>query len=414
MKLNKYCVLGRSLPHTLSPFLYQQLGLNYQVVELPDEAALKVFALKKEYSGYNVTIPYKKEIMKYLDVVDVKAREVGAVNTVLNKDGKSYGYNTDVEGMRLAIKKAGITIWGKNVMILGTGGTSATAEYLAKKEAAASIVKVSREGEINYTNCYDFNCTDLIINTTPVGMFPMSQESPIDLSRFHRLVGVYDVVYNPIKTKLVEEAEKMGIPSANGLYMLVAQAKLAAEIYMGKSLINSLTDDLYIATLVAHKNIILVGMPGSGKTTIGKKIAEIMNRPFIDLDEEIEKRVGMSIPDFFAENEEKAFRDIESIVINDFSSKLGFVIATGGGAVIRSENRDALRRNGYIVWIRREFKDLELEGRPLSKDLEALRRIESERMHLYADISDSSVINNRDSLAVASEIKEIYEDDISH
>lgn len=412
--MERYCVIGKKLPHTLSPFLYQQLGLDYEIVELPDENALKDFVIKREYCGYNVTIPYKKQIMEHLDVIEDRAKQVGAVNTVINKDGKSYGYNTDVKGMRLALKKAGISIWGKNVLILGTGGTSATAEYVARKEAAASIVKVSRQGDVNYENCYDYNCTDILINTTPIGMFPETTQSPVDLKRFPRLIGVYDAVYNPIKTKLIEQAESLNIPCANGLYMLVAQAKYAAEIYLKKSLPESLLDDLYISTLIAHKNIVLVGMPGSGKTTIGKKLAEVMGRPFIDIDFEIEKRVNKSIADIFKDEGEGTFREIEATVLKEACSNLGHIIATGGGIVLREDNIDAIRRNGYVVWIRRDITELETEGRPLSKDIESLKKIELERMHVYAAISDCSVLNNTINFDIVNRIKEIYENDISN
>jgi shikimate dehydrogenase len=412
--LAKYCVIGKKLPHTLSPFLYKNMGFDYGVSELVDETELKNFVVNNTYDGYNVTIPYKKSIISHLDYVDDIAKKVGAVNTVVKKDGKSYGYNTDVEGMRQAFKKAGISIWGKNVLILGTGGTAATAEYFSRSEAAASIVKVSREGEINYNNCYEYNCTDIIINTTPVGMFPITNEIPIDLKRFPRLSGVYDAVYNPLKTKLKEEAEKIKIPSANGLYMLVAQAKKAAELYLGKILPDTLTEELFRKTLIAHTNLVLVGMPGSGKTTIGKELARLMNRPFIDIDEQIEKKEGRKIPDLFELKGETYFREIESQLLNEACSNLGYVIATGGGAVLKEDNRDSIRRNGYVVWIRRDISDLEMEGRPLSRDINALKKIESDRMHLYADISNVSVLNNSINLEVAKEIKEIYENDISY
>lgn len=412
--MEKYCVIGKKLPHTLSPFLYKDMGFDYGVRELIDETELKSFVLNNPFSGYNVTIPYKKAIISLLDSVDDTARKVGAVNTVVKKDGKSFGYNTDIEGMRQAFKKAGISIWGKNVLILGTGGTSATAEYLSRLEAAASIVKVSREGVINYNNCYEYNCTDIIINTTPVGMFPFPNESPIELKRFPRLSGVYDAVYNPIKTKLKEEADKLNIPSANGLYMLVAQAKKAAELYLEKALPDTLTEDLFEKTLLNHTNLVLIGMPGSGKTTIGRELARIMNRPFVDIDTEIEKKEGMKIPDLFQLRGETYFRQIESQLLNQFCSNLGYVIATGGGAVLREDNRDSIRRNGYVVWIRGDISNLETEGRPLSKDISSLRKIESDRIHIYADMSDVSVYNNSMDLKIAEEIKEIYENDISH
>ncbi|HQC55102.1 MAG TPA: shikimate kinase [Clostridia bacterium] len=391
--MTKYCLIGKTLKHSLSPNIYKEFGLkDYSLVELEDEKALEQFVIDNSCDGFNVTIPYKQEIMKYLKGISEEASSIGAVNTVVKKPDGLYGYNTDILGMEYAINKAGIILKDKVVAILGTGGTSKTAKYLAEKHKAKEIIIVSRKGPIDYNNVYNHKGINVIINTTPVGMYPNGDGIPIDITRFENLSGVYDAIYNPLTTNIVREAKKRNIPSDNGLSMLVEQGREALAIYGihptndTQTVINNIKKDRY--------NIILVGMPGCGKSTIGKALADKMSRPFYDTDDEIIKLEKTSIDDIFESKGEKYFRDIESKVISNLGSLSGAIISLGGGAVLRDENRNTLARNGIIVYIKRDLEKLAVEGRPLSKSSN-LEQMAKQRKPIYEAFSSYTVENNQ-------------------
>lgn len=409
----KYCVIGKSLPHTLSPEIHGALGReNYGVCELEDVAALRRFVDSRECDGYNVTIPYKREIIPMLDTVSDEAAAIGAVNTVVCEGGKLVGYNTDVGGMRYALSKAGISAAGKNVLILGSGGTCQTAKYLCSKDGAHSVRIVSRTGEINYANCYDLNDTQVIINTTPVGMMPHAYEKPIELGKFDKLEGVFDCIYNPLETMLIKEARERGLKCANGLFMLVEQARLAHNLYQkAKGLPQTdkeQTDKIVDEMIKSRSNLVLTGMAGSGKSVIGKRVAEILGRKFTDTDEEIEMLTGKSIPQIFAESGENFFRQVERDVIERVCSKQGIVIATGGGAVLDDKNVFFMKSNGVCCLIRRDAEKLDITGRPLSDNLDKARTLYEQRKPKYLATADFLVDNDSDIDSAVCEVLKFF------
>ncbi len=399
----KTCLIGKTLKHSYSPQIHKYLGdYAYDLKELaPDE--LEDFVKAKEYDGYNVTIPYKEKIIPLLDFVSEDALSIGAVNTVVVKNGKTKGYNTDVLGMEYMLKSAGITLKDKTVMILGTGGTGKTATALAKKLGAKKIISVSRSGEVNYDNCYDENGVQVIINTTPVGMYPNSYSSPIDVDRFTELEGVADVVYNPLTTKIVFDAKKKGIPAVNGLIMLVGQAKYASDLFTGNA---TSDDEIPPITDILRKqteNLVLVGMPSSGKSTIGKAIANALNKEFIDTDEEIVKKINTTIPDYFSKFGEQAFRRVESAVLQEVMLKRGVVVATGGGIVTVKENIFPLKCNSKVVYLKRSIDKLSRKDRPLSMNAD-LDKMYQLRAPTYSAVADITVDNDGDKNDTVKEI----------
>lgn len=399
----KCCLIGKTLKHSYSKIIHEKFGeYPYDLVELK-ENEVKDFALKKEYDAYNVTIPYKEVIMEYLDVIDDFALRIGAVNTVVKKNGKLYGYNTDFKGMKYMMESAGIFVKDKNVLILGTGGTSKTARVVCGYLGAKNVWVVSRTGELNYSNCQNLD-VEIVINTTPVGMFPNCFDCPIDISVYKNLEGVVDVIYNPNLTKICFEAKKLNLKYVNGLSMLVAQAKYAKDYFLGyegdNSAIEKITNDLSKET----ENLFLIGMAGCGKTTVGKALSKVLNLPFYDTDLEIVKRANKSIPDIFNDEGEDYFRKLESEVLKDLSLKRGAIIATGGGIVKREENIFAIKSNGKAIWIKRNVENLDLKGRPLSKDKETTKRLYKERKPLYNKFADFIVINDDTIDKVVKEI----------
>lgn len=409
-KMSKYCVIGKTLPHTLSPEIYNYFGIAYGVEEL-EEGELKGFVESKEYDGFNVTVPYKKAIMPLLDDIDDTALKIGAVNTVVLENGKYVGYNTDYNGMAYALDRVGISLKGKNVIILGTGGASMVAECLANNSGAKCVIKVGRSSEVNYTNVYELKDTEIIINTTPVGMSPNSRQSPIDLSRFPNLCGVYDAIYNPLETELIRQARALGIKADNGLAMLVEQARLARDYYTkGKSdiaLTEKVLDKLYKKSL----NLVLIGMPSCGKSTIAKELSERLNKCLVDFDEEFVRREKNSIESFFEMFGEREFRSKEKEICREFAGKLNQVISTGGGTVIDCENFTELARNGVIIYVDRPLDLLISDGRPLSKS-KGVERLYYERKDIYEE-ADFKVINDRSIEEVVEEILE-YEKNLSY
>lgn len=389
----KYGLIANKVGHSFSSEIHKKLfGYDYELKAIA-ENELGSFMEKRDFSGINVTIPYKESVMQHLDYVNPEALEIGAVNTVINSDGKLYGYNTDSFGLTALITRAGIEIKNKKVLILGSGGTSKTALYVAQQLACGAVYRVSRtakNGCIDYAEALaDHSDANVIINTTPSGMYPSINESPIDINNFPSLTGVVDVVYNPLKTKLICDASKRGIKAVGGLYMLVAQAAYAAEKFVGQSVSTEKIESVYRELLYEKQNIVLIGMPRSGKSSTGKIIANELEKRFVDSDEEIFKRFGKYPHEIIKESGETLFRDLESAVISDISIEQGCVIATGGGAILRQENIDALRMNGVICFLDRDLDSLTVSSdRPLSSSKEELQKRYNERYDIYRNCSD--------------------------
>ena len=396
--MSKYCVIGKSLPYTLSPEIHAALGNGDYCVRELKEDELAGFVAAGEYAGFNVTIPYKQAIMPLLNAVSREAEAVGAVNTVVVENGLLKGYNTDVDGMRYALLRANIEIAGKNVLILGSGGTSKTARYICENDKAKSVNVVSRTGAINYENCYDLKDTEVIINATPVGTMPHAYETPVDLSRFEALKGVYDCTYNPLETLLIHKARALGLKAANGLAMLVEQARLAHNLYAKygdlQTLEKSATESVVEKIVRSKENIVLVGMAGSGKSAIGRSVAKMLGRPFFDTDDEIERAVGKKIPQIFAEDGEEFFRRLERDAVERICSLQGIVAATGGGAPLDEKNAFFIKSNGRAYLIKRDASLLATEGRPLSSDLKKAEELYEKRKPAYLAIADETVEND--------------------
>lgn len=389
-----YGCIGRRLSHSYSKEIHA-LAADYRYELYPIEPELiRDFVRQSSLGGINVTIPYKKEVMKYLDVIDPQALSVGSVNTVVNHNGKLYGYNTDVYGMKCLLAKNGISLTKKKVLILGTGGTSLTAMTAAKELGAAQIIRVSRSGKdgaVTYVQAVAEHAdAQVILNTTPVGMYPDTVGlAPVDLGSFPALTGVADVIYNPLRSALVLDAESRGIPTCGGLYMLVFQAIRASELFTGRKISEEKGKDIYRRIYSAKCNIVLTGMPASGKSTIGKALAEKLGREFIDTDEEIEKAENATIAEIFAAHGEKYFRCVEEQVILSLRNKTGAVIATGGGSVLRKVSVNALKANGKLFFIDRELKELlPTKSRPLASTVSDIEKRYNERIDIYNDTAD--------------------------
>lgn len=393
-----YGLLGRKLGHSWSVPIHQALGCeDYRLIEIEPEN-LADFLRRRDIGGLNVTIPYKRDVMALCDVVGESARAIGSVNTLVRReDGKLYGYNTDIDGFLYMLRRAGITLAGKKVLVAGSGGASLTAQAAARREGARKTVVLSRNGPDNYRNLARHADADVLINTTPAGMWPDMEEQPVDLSLLPNVTAVADVIYNPTRTNLLLQAAELGsarpIRRAGGLPMLVDQARAAEELFFSRPIPTGETERILPLLRRDTVNLVLVGMPGCGKTTVGRALARLSGRPLADLDEEIVRRAGKSIPEIFARQGEAAFRELESRALAEVCAKNGQVIATGGGAVLRAENRLAMRRTGRVYCLRRELGRLSTEGRPLSRagKLEEMERI---RRPLYAAAADISVENN--------------------
>lgn len=390
----KFGLLGKTLKHSFSPQIHKLLGgYDYDLIE-KDETDLKDFVKSGEYDGINITIPYKKEIIKYLDAVDEKAQIIGAVNTVVKEKGKLLGYNTDWFGMEYALKKAQICLANKKVLILGSGGTSNTAKFVANHLGAREVLIVSRSGEINYQNCYEQKDAEIIINTTPVGMYPNNYESAIDLTKFARLKGVFDAIYNPDTTYLTFCASELGVKNANGLAMLVAQAKMASELFTKTTISDHLIDKAVENIKKQTRNIVLIGMAGVGKSTIANELSQKLSMPFVDTDCIIEQRENKKISDIFAQNGEEYFRKVESQVLMEVGKQTGKIIATGGGIVERKENKFYLKQNGVVFNLVGDLEKLDRKNRPLSTDIDAVKELFRRRKDKYLDFSDYTIDNN--------------------
>ena len=403
----KYFVTGRSLPHTMSPDIYIRLGLNYGVKEFSTEEEFIAWVQEGDYDGFNVTIPYKQTIIPCLDVISPEAEEIGAVNTVVKKDGKLYGYNTDCYGLARSLIERGIELKDKNVAILGTGGTSKCAYYVCKKAGAKSINVCSRKGGYSYADLYADNTADVIINTTPVGMFPNINDQVVELQKLSNVKAVYDVVYNPLTTSLIEEAKSLGLKCGNGLNMLIWQGIKAYELYTDSIVEDKVTQNILNEIYNEKKNLVLIGMPGSGKSTYGKLIAKELNKEFYDTDKVFEETFGSTPKQVILAKGEPAFRDMESEIVATLSSKLGVVIATGGGAVLRENNRKLLKANGTVLFIDRDISLLPTDGRPLSKEY-GVQKLYEEREPIYRETADITIKTDGTTI-IKEAVKDIIE-----
>lgn len=403
----KYGLLGEKLSHSFSPQIHKALGnADYALCPVAKED-FDAFMRARDFCGLNVTIPYKQAVIPYLDGISRAAEAIGSVNTIVKSaDGRLYGDNTDYAGFAALAKRAGISFAGKKVLVLGSGGTSLTARAVARDAGAKEIVVISRGGADNYENIGRHADAEVIINTTPVGMYPNNGTAAVSLAGFPKLGGVVDVIYNPQETALMRDAERRKIPHASGLYMLVAQAKYAEDIFFGTQGDASEIDRIYGALRAEVSNVVLVGMPGSGKSEVGKALAEQLGKRFADTDAYVEEQCGMTIPEIFAAHGEAYFRAAEHRAAEALGKESGMVIATGGGIVLREDNVDALRQNGSIVYIERDLSLLATEGRPLSKDPETLRRMYEARLPLYRKSSSLCVENNSTVAACAAAIRE--------
>lgn len=387
-----FALLGRKLGHSLSPQIHAHLcDYNYRLCPTEPEELDSFFA-DTSLSGFNVTIPYKIEAFNRCDERSETAEKVGSVNTVIRRsDGTLFGDNTDYFGFLYMAKKCGCDFSGKKVLILGSGGASLTVKHVASDEGAAEIVVVSRSGEDNYDNISRHYDADIIVNTTPVGMYPNNGERLIDLSKFTKCKKALDLIYNPARTVFLLDAKKLGIDCINGLYMLVAQALRAAEIFTGQSIPLSRVDEIYDAIITEQKNIVLVGMPGCGKSTAAALLSKKTGRECIDTDAMIVKASGESIPDIFSKHGETEFRNRETEAVTLAGKGAGKIIATGGGAILREENRIALRENSTVIFLKAPVEGLATDGRPLSKNADTLKKMYYERLPLYLETADFTV-----------------------
>ena len=395
-------LLGRKLSHSYSPQIHAYLGdYPYTLFEREPED-VKDFLKHGDFTAINVTIPYKKTVMPYCRLTDT-AKYMGSVNTIVRQpDGSLLGHNTDYFGFTSMVRKSGLDVKGKKCLVLGSGGASVTAVAVLK-EMGAQVVVISRSGEENYDNLHRHADASVICNCTPVGMYPHNGVSPVDLDLFPHLEGVLDMIYNPARTKLLMDAENRGLVAENGLWMLVAQAKEAAEWFLDKKLPDSLIQSVYDNMRRQMENIILIGMPGCGKSTIGRLLAARLGKEFVDADEALVNTYGNDIPSIFASEGEQGFRQKETAVLEKLGKQAGLVIATGGGCVTRSENYPLLHQNGTLFWIQRDLAQLPSEGRPLSQitKMEDMFRI---RKPLYEQFADHAIRNDTDMEAAVADI----------
>ena len=402
-------LLGAKLGHSYSPQIHSHLGdYSYVLLEKTEEE-LGIFLKNTDFSGLNVTIPYKSTVIPYCAKLSDTARRLGAVNTIVRQpDGSLLGHNTDYFGFERMLLCSKLDIADKKVLVLGTGGTSKTAVAVLT-DYGAQVVVISRSGENNYSNLYLHKDATVIVNTTPVGMYPKTGVSPVDLDDFPRLEGVLDVIYNPAKTALLLEAEKRNLVAVNGLLMLVAQAKESAQWFTGNKIADEKIDHIHSLLRQQMENIILIGMPGSGKSTIGQMIAEKLGKEFMDADAVIAEKAGCSIPEIFAKDGEAGFRALETQVLNELGKMSGKVIATGGGCVTREENYPLLHQNGIVFCLERHISGLPTDGRPLSQNnkLEEMYRI---RKPLYEQFASYHIENNGAPEEAAEKILSIWEE----
>ena len=404
----KYGLIGEKLNHSFSPFIHNELNNNDYILKEIDKDNLESFFKEKNFNAINVTIPYKEKVLKYLNDISSDAMSIGAVNTIVNKDGVLHGYNTDLYGLISLIKKNNIDIVDKKVIILGTGGTSKTARYACDNIGAREVIKASRSNSSIIENIYTYDevlkkhlDTNIIINTTPLGMYSSINtdninKTPIDINCFNDLEAVIDIIYNPLNTKLLLDAKKKNIKTANGLYMLVAQAVYADKYFFNKNEdeeeIDFAIDKIYNKMINKFNNIVLIGMPGSGKSVVGKGIAKIIDKEFVDLDQAFFEKHNKKAGDYIREFGEEDFRNKETDIIDEISRKTNLIISTGGGVVLKENNIEMLKRNGILFFIDRDINNIKpTPTRPLTEDREKLKNVYEVRLPLYQKYADHTI-----------------------
>ena len=406
----KYGLIGEHLGHSFSKEIHESIAdYKYELCEIePDK--LGEFFESSDICGINVTIPYKERVIPYLDFVSESALKIGAVNTVKNENGRLCGYNTDYMGMKALILRNNIDLKGKKALVLGNGGTSKTGQTVLADLGVRELIVVGRPQE-NPDVTYDevakmHSDADFILNTTPVGMYPKNEGKIIDLGDFPNLIGVIDVVYNPLRTNLVLDARRRGISAEGGLYMLVAQAVYACEIFTGKEIGEDVCVSTFNKIFKDKENIVLVGMPSSGKSTVGAQLARMTGRTLIDTDDLVVEKLGMPISEFLKTHPESEFRDVESEAVKEAASKNGVIIATGGGAILRNENVTYLKQNSRLYFLNRSLEKLiPTADRPLSSSIEALKQRYDERYGKYIACADVTVDGDGTPEEVAEIIK---------
>lgn len=409
----KYGLIGEKLGHSFSKEVHSMLSdYEYEICEIPKDG-LDAFMREASFKAINVTIPYKESVIPYLSYISDEAKKIGSVNTIVNRGGKLYGYNTDFFGMVSLINKMRLSIKGKKTVILGTGGTSKTAFAVVESLGAEPIITVSRtkkDGAIDYEELMkDHLDAEIIINTTPVGMYPDNFSSPVDISPFTKLEGVIDAIYNPIRTSLVVDALERGIKAEGGLYMLVAQAVYASEIFLDTKYPTEKLDKIYKKIKRKKENIVLIGMPASGKSTVATLLSKDLSRTVLDTDRMIEKSRQKSISEIFESDGEKAFRDYETYEIANASLQNNTIIATGGGAILRSENVKMLKQNGVLFFIDRPYEKLvPTSDRPLASDLDAIKKRYEERYDVYLKTADARIDADDQPVNVAKKITGVF------
>ena len=408
----EYGLAGKNLSHSFSEFIHKEFNLyEYKLYNLSEDEFDKILKLKK-FKGLNITIPYKKDVIEYCDVLDDTVKKIGSANTVVAKDNCLKAYNTDYYGLKYALARGNVSLKNKKVIILGSGGTSLTAQALVEDSGAKDIIVVSRSSDkkINYDNIYDYNYADVIINTTPIGMYPNNLDVLIDIGKFKNLSAVVDVIYNPLNSKLLMKSKEHGIPIVSGLPMLVAQAKASAEIFSGQKISDSYIDKIIKKLCFKISNIVLIGMPGCGKTILSEILSKKLLKEFIDTDEKIQEYFGEKVSEIFKNHGEKMFRKLESTIIEKYGKESNLILSTGGGAVIDKENYYSLKQNSRIYWIKRDLNKLETKNRPLSKNLDQLKKLYEERKPMYKRFSDKIIYNN-DTIdnAVQNILEDFYE-----
>lgn len=407
----KACLIGKKLGHSYSPFIHSFFGYEYKNVEL-EEDKIEDFLKNGEYNAFNVTVPYKKTVIPFLDEVDELAKRLGAVNTIIRKNGKLFGFNTDYYGFQYLVESNKVYVKGKKVLVLGTGGASAVVQAYMN-DYGANVIVVGRTSENNYNNIYRHYDAKIIINTTPVGMFPNNLKSPLDLSEFKELEFVGDLIYNPFKTAILLQAESMGVKIENGLSMLIFQAIRSANFFTDKDF-SYLFSNIYKKLSLRARNIVLIGMPSSGKTTVGKNLSKAINREFIDLDEEIVKKENCDIPTIFKEKGEPYFRKTENELLNEFSKLNNKVISLGGGACMHENAKKQLAQNSIVVYLTRQT--VSTKGRPLlaQDGLNAYKKLEKERMPVYKSLANVEIANDGKIESTVNQIIEVIYENSSY
>ncbi len=393
--MRRFGLIGEHLGHSYSRSIHQRFGdYEYDYLETPEEGLPDILH-NEEYGGFNVTIPYKKKVIPFLDRLSPVAEKIGAVNTIVRKDGRLIGHNTDYYGFTYMLQRNQIEVVDKKCLVLGNGGASAVVQQALRDLEADEVVVVSRKGEDNFDNLGRHFDSQIIVNATPVGMYPNNGRSLVNVDNFNRLSGAVDLIYNPDKTKFILDAMAKGVPCCGGLSMLVAQAKQSSELFQGKRISDEDMEEVIFDIRSEKLNMVLIGMPGAGKTYLGRKLAERQGREFVDLDDLIVEREGMPIQEIFDTKGEEYFRTVETEVLRETCKRQGLVIACGGGIVKRKINYNYARQNGRIVWVKRDLNKLETEGRPLSRT-HTMEELYEERKDAYESWSDYFIDNNQE------------------